>query len=165
MLNFTVKKNIAMKNLMILVLVFLLSGCVTSTYVKINEINFIPNDVKALHLKTNLNNLKNVFSKNNIYFEATQYGIKTNDFLIDRNTIARYEIFEKEDYLLVYCYWGITEHVVSQIAAVNGTASAMAYNNGGLERVIYRDYETRPKMVMDYFVTIIQPERIQFFWE
>lgn len=154
-----------MKNLLILLLVFMLSGCATSTYVKINDINFIPNDVRAFHLSTSMGTMKQVFEKNNIYYDATQYGIKTSDFLIDRNTIARYEVFEKEDYLLVYCYWGITEHVVSQMAAVNGTATAMAYSNRGLERVIYRDYETRPKMVMDYFVTIIQPERIQFFWE
>lgn len=154
-----------MKKLIIVLTVAILSGCTTyKKFVEVKDVKHIPNGVTKLFAETDLKCMEQLFVDANIKYEDISNGISTQIFQIDEGTRAYYDVFEKNNIVEIHCYWGITEMVNSQVAAWAGTGQAVALSSMEMKRLVYKKSETRPKIVMDYMVTLLENKNIKYSW-
>lgn len=158
-----------MKKYFIILLIAVLSGCGVQKYVEVNEISFIPNGTKKINIGISLDKFKSLLQDNDIHYKVTDQGLITDIFLLDEYTRAYYDVFDNNGRLSIYCYWGITDRLESTIALTNdiivGSGSGAGYRNDDMYRVVYKNSQARPKMVMDYLVTLLQKNKLSFSWE
>lgn len=155
------------KNILLFLGLWILGGCGSyESFVNYRPVDYIPNGVKQLNATATIEQMGQAFQGKNIFYQERAGGLITDVILLDQGTRAQYQVFSQDNgQVVIKCFWGITEKVAADIAAFAGPGQAAAYSNQGLNQVVYKKGEKRPKFVFDYMANILEDNGLKFSWQ
>jgi hypothetical protein len=159
----------------ILVLAFLIPFLVFSctaykVYVPVQNQTNIPDGTQSITLTANPDSIKKAFISNGVMIRSSEGGFETEELLLDEGTRAMYKIHTYDNATKITAFWGITAKVKNQmslatsvIAGYDASHSIVSnYDVHAWDQVVYDKTETRPKMVFDYLVQLIEKSHLSF---
>lgn len=143
------------------VMFLLLLSCYSyEEYIKVQEQRGIPEGSSEIIVQNDIETVKNAFKNSQMLITEVEGGYKTEKTLLDEGTRAMYKLYEYEGATKVVPYWGITDKVKRQMAAISYEMANLSDTK--MKRLTYDRDKGRTKKVFDYAVQILKEANLDY---